>query len=116
MEGLGRRPGAGTFMVGEEEIAYVRDQWIREGCVPRTTMSGQFRIRAISRKIGKQVCTVRAAPKHHFEIEAWLGEMRKLGVDLVWSGQSIGTLTLMAVEQMLKVKRQDPTAEMKRVL
>ena len=94
------RPG--VFVT--DDVKAVRDDWLRDGIVPRANVRGFNEFNSITRTTAEGDCTVKALPQYFTEIQEFA---QRIG--LTYAAQGAGMVTLAAVEHPMAPKREPVT-------
>ena len=90
---------AGVFFT--DDLAYVRQEWLNEGLVPRANCRGYNKFNSITRHTPEGDCTVKQRPQFYADIKAVMESM-----SVSYNGTGIGKATLQAIEFLMKPKRE----------
>ena len=85
-----------------DDLAYVRQEWLNEGHVPRANCRGYNKFNSITRSTPEGDCTVKQRPQFYADIKAVMES-----IDVPYNGTGIGKATLQAIEFLMKPKREE---------
>ena len=91
---------AGIFFT--DDVAYVREEWLSQGLVPRANCRGYNKFNSITRSTPEGDCVVKQCLQFCSDISV---VMRSMGVPYNCTG--IGKATLQAIEFLMKPRRED---------
>ena len=91
---------AGMFFT--DDLAYVRQEWLNEGLVPRANCRGYNKFNSITRSTPEGDCVVKQRPQFYTDIKAVMES-----INVPYNGTGIGKATLQAIEFLMKPKREE---------